>query len=222
MKKIFVVDDEKDLLQVIKSYLEKDNFAVTAFSDPESAMQAIDEDVDLWLLDIMLNSDISGYDIIRRINGKNPKPVIFMSARDQEFDRILGLELGSEDYITKPFSMREMVLRVKNVLKRSPENTEQEPESSVTKYGNYTIDEQKRTVMENDIKISLTSKEIDMVIFFLENKGASFKRDMLLNKIWGEDYYGSDRVVDDLIKRIRKKMPDLNIETIYGYGYRLL
>ena len=118
MKKIFVVDDEIDLLQVIKSYLEKENFSVTTFSDPETAIKSVDKDVDLWLLDIMLNSDISGYDIIRRINSKNPKPVIFMSARDQEFDRILGLELGSEDYITKPFSMREMVLRVKNVLKR--------------------------------------------------------------------------------------------------------
>lgn len=220
MKKIFVVDDEIDLLQVIKSYLEKENFEVTAFSDPESAIKSVDQDVDLWLLDIMLNSDISGYDIIRRINSKNPKPVIFMSARDQEFDRILGLELGSEDYITKPFSMREMVLRVKNVLKRAPEHTE--TESNLIEYGGYVIDEQKRTVTENGTKLSMTSKEIDMIIFFLGNKGTSFTRDVLLDKIWGDNYYGSDRVVDDLIKRIRKKMPDLNIETIYGYGYRLL
>ena len=98
----------------------------------------------------------------------------------------------------------------------------EETTSSLIEYACYIIDEEKRTVSENDKKIQLTSKEIDLVFFFLENKGVSFKRNTLLDKIWGENYYGSDRVVDDLIKRIRKKLPHFNIETIYGYGYRLL
>jgi len=217
LKKIFVVDDEIELLEVIKSYLENSNFSVTTFSDAQSALNAVSEDVDLWLLDIMLGTDISGYDIIREINAKNPKPAIFMSARDQEFDRILGLEMGSEDYITKPFSMREMVLRVNNVLKRS---SRAKPEDSIT-YGKYTINKDKRLVMEGKKKISFTSKELDLLIILLVNKGISFTREKLLNKVWGDDYFGSDRVVDDLVKRIRKKMPGINIETIYGYGYRL-
>lgn len=217
MQKIFVVDDEKDLLEVIKSYLEKENYSVKTFSDAKSALEAVEDDVDLWLLDIMLSSDISGYDIIQEINNKNPKPAIFMSARDKEFDRILGLEMGSEDYITKPFSMREMVLRVKNVLKRGSSIVKE----TVITYGSYRIDEKKRIVSEDDSKISLTSKELDILIYLLANKGVSFTRNRLLNKVWGNDYYGSDRVVDDLVKRIRKKMPHLNIETIYGYGYRL-
>jgi len=214
---IFVVDDEIELLEVIKSYLEKEAYKVTTFSDAKSALAAVDDDVDLWLLDIMLGAGASGYDIIREINSSNPKPVIFMSARDQEFDRILGLEMGSEDYITKPFSMREMILRVNNIIKRFAGSQG----DALVKYGRYEINEEKRLVTDGEIKISLTSKELDLVLTLLSNKGQSFTRDSLLNKIWGNDYYGSDRVVDDLVKRIRKKMPDLNIETIYGYGYRL-
>ncbi|MBN2878646.1 MAG: response regulator transcription factor [Clostridia bacterium] len=217
MYSIFVVDDEIELLEVIKSYLEKEEYKVTTFSDAKSALAAVDDDVDLWLLDIMLGAGASGYDIIRKINSSNPKPVIFMSARDQEFDRILGLEMGSEDYITKPFSMREMILRVNNIIKRYAGSQSE----ALIKYGRYEINEEKRLVTDGEIKISLTSKELDLVLTLLSNKGQSFTRDSLLNKIWGNDYYGSDRVVDDLVKRIRKKMPDLNIETIYGYGYRL-
>lgn len=216
MKRIFVVDDETELLGVIKSYLEKADFSVTTFSDAQSALKAVNDPVDLWLLDIMLGTDISGYDIIKEINAINPRPVIFMSARDQEFDRILGLEMGSEDYISKPFSMREMVLRVNNVLKRS---TFASAES--ISYGNYIINKEKRLVTEGDTRISLTSKELDLLILLITNKGASFTRESLLQEVWGDDYFGSDRVVDDLVKRIRKKMPKINIETIYGYGYRL-
>lgn len=215
MYKIFVVDDETDLVEVIKSYLEKENFQVDIFTDGQSALDAVDIGADLWLLDIMLGGDISGYDIIKKIKTQNPKPVIFMSARDKEFDRVMGLELGSDDYITKPFSMREMVLRVKNVLKRN------HIETKIFNLGKYTIDEQKRSITKGENQISLTSKELDLVLLLAANSGISFTRDKLLIKVWGEDYFGSDRVVDDLIKRIRKKMPGLNIETIYGYGYRL-
>jgi two-component system response regulator CssR len=166
----------------------------------------------------MLGGEISGYDIIKEIKDKRPVPVIFMSARNQELDRIMGLELGGDDYITKPFSMREMVLRVNNVIKRT---YNQKPTSTVV-YGEYVIDEHKRTIQKGEQKIQLTSKETDMVLYLVKNRNISFTRDKLLSEVWGQDYFGRDRVVDDLIKRIRKKMPGFNIETIYGYGYRLI
>ncbi|MCK5129390.1 MAG: response regulator transcription factor [Clostridiales bacterium] len=214
---IYVVDDEKDLLLLTQKYLEKEGYSVSSFSDGKSAMDAIGGDVHLWLLDIMLGGDVSGYDLIKSIKKHSNTPVIFMSARDQELDRIMGLELGSDDYITKPFSMREMVLRVGNVIKRVYTETA----NDTMQYAEYTIDIAKRSIEMGGEPIPLTSKEMDMVIFFVSNLDQSFTRDQLLNKIWGDDYFGSDRVVDDLIKRIRKKMPNFGIETIYGYGYRL-
>jgi two-component system response regulator CssR len=217
MYKIYILDDEKDLLMLTKRYLEKEGYIVKAFSDAHKAIDAVGEDVSLWLLDIMLDGDLSGYDVIKEINEKRPAPVIFMSARNQEIDRIMGLELGSDDYITKPFSMREMVLRVNNVIKRTYKEVMEEKIS----YGNYVIDKTKRTILNDGNEVLLTSKETDLVLYLINNIDTSFTRDKLLNKVWGNDYFGSDRVVDDLVKRIRKKMPGFNIETIYGYGYRL-
>lgn len=218
MKKIYVVDDETELLKIIEKYLKNENYAVTTFSTGERAMAHVGDTVHLWLLDIMLGGEISGYDLIRAIREKNTVPVVFMSARDQELDRILGLEMGSDDYITKPFSMRELVLRINNVIKR----TYVKKEVKVLQNNGYTIDLDKRTISKGKLAIPLTSKETDMVLIFVKNKGMSFTRDQLLNHVWGETYFGSDRVVDDLVKRIRKKLPGLNIETIYGLGYRLV
>ncbi|MBN2852531.1 MAG: response regulator transcription factor [Clostridia bacterium] len=217
MYSIYIVDDEKDLLSLMKKYLEKEGYSVKTFHNGETAIQAVSEPVHLWLLDIMLGGEINGYDIIKAIREKNQVPTIFVSARDQEFDRIIGLEMGSDDYITKPFSMRELLLRVNNVIKR----VYGKKESDIKYYADYMVDIKKRLILQNKTPVSLTSKETDMVLLFLNNKDISFTREQLLNKVWGEDYFGSDRVVDDLIKRIRKKMPGFNIETIYGYGYRL-
>lgn len=217
MHTIYIVDDEKDLLSLMKKYLEKEGYLVKTFSNGESAVKAVGETVHLWLLDIMLGGEINGYDLIKAIKEHNPVPTIFISARDQEFDRIIGLEMGSDDYITKPFSMREMLLRVNNVIKRVYGQTMNE----IKHYADYTVDVKKRTVLSGKTPVSLTSKETDMVLLFLNNIEISFTREQLLDKVWGEDYFGSDRVVDDLIKRVRKKMPGFNIETIYGYGYRL-
>ena len=217
MRTIYVVDDEKKLLNVIKKYLENEGYVVRTFTDARTALKHIESDADLWLLDIMLGDDLNGYDLIKEIKEKTSVPAIFMSARDKELDRVMGLEMGSDDYITKPFSMRELVLRINNIIKRVYD----EQGDHVTLYDEYSIDTKKRIVMQKGQSISLTSKEMDMVLHLLQNKNVSFTRDQLLNSVWGVDYYGSDRVVDDLIKRIRKKMPRFNIETIYGYGYRL-
>ena len=138
-----------------------------------------------------------------------------MSARDKEFDRIIGLEKGSDDYITKPFSPKELVLRVNNIMRRVYK------EDDRIEINGYEIDENQRSVFKGQEQIDLTTKEFDLLMLFVKNRGTAFLREQILEKVWDENYYGSDRVVDDTLRRLRKKMPDMNIQTIYGFGYRL-
>lgn|SRR5574344_952119 len=219
MYKICLVEDEKDLNNLITTYLERENYQVVSFYNGEDAIDYVGtEEVNLWILDIMLGDSISGYDIIKKIREvESNVPVIFTSARDQELDKIIGLELGSDDYITKPYSPRELMLRVKNILKR----VYNKPIDTTTING-YTIELEKRTVFEQDTEIVLTSLEYDLLLCFLKGKGRSFSRDDLLKMVWGDDYFGNDRVVDDLIRRLRHKMPNIKIITMYGYGYKLI
>jgi len=215
---IALVEDEKDLNNLIKTYLEKEGYNVISYINGQDAIKDIDLNIHLWILDIMLNDDVSGYDIIKKIRENNEiVPVIFTSARDQDLDKIIGLELGSDDYITKPYSPKELVLRVNNIIKRVYSK-----DLKKIVYENYTIDLDKRIEFSNDEEINLTTLEFDLLCMFLNNKNKSFSRDDILTNIWGEDYFGSDRVVDDLVRRLRRKMPNLNINTLYGYGYRLI
>ena len=217
MRTIVLVEDEKDLNSLIKAYLEKAGYQVISYLNGEDAIENTDIDAHLWILDIMLGGDISGYDILKKIRETNEEvPVIFTSARDKDLDKIIGLELGSDDYITKPYSPKELVLRVNNMIKRVYSK-----ESKKIVYGNYTIDLDKRSVSQGEVELTLTTLEFDLLYMFVTNKNKSFSRDDILNIIWGSDYFGNDRVVDDLVRRLRKKMPDININTIYGYGYRL-
>lgn len=214
---IVLVEDEIDLNNLIKTYLEKAGYNVISYYNGKDALKNINIKSHLWILDIMLPDEINGYDIIKKIRETNEMmPVIFTSARDKDLDKIIGLELGSDDYITKPYSPKELVLRVNNIIKRVYSN-----DLSKIKYNDYTIDIEKRTVSINDKELNLTTLEFDLLKMFITNKNKSFSRDDILNIIWGENYFGTDRVVDDLIRRLRRKMPDLNINTMYGYGYRL-
>ncbi len=218
MKKVIgIVEDEKDLNELVKRYLEKENYEVHSYLTYDDASpHTADDDVHLWILDIMLG-DKSGFDLIEEIRSHAPDvPVIFMSARDKEFDRIIGLEKGSDDYITKPFSPKELVLRVNNIMRR----TYRDDVQKIVVDG-YEIDEMQRTVSDGTNAIDLTTKEFDMLMLFVNNRGTAFPRNKILEKIWEENYYGSDRVVDDTLRRLRKKMPNLSIHTIYGFGYRL-
>lgn len=218
MKNIAIVEDEKDLNNLIKTYLEKEGYVVTSYYNGTDAIDNVDKDFHLWVLDIMLGDDVSGYDIIKKIREVNPDvPVIFTSARDKELDKIIGLELGSDDYITKPYSPKELVLRVNNIIRRVYTKEKQK-----ISYKDYIIDLDKRMAFLNDEDLNLTTLEFDLLYMFVNNRKKSFSRDDILNNIWGENYFGTDRVVDDLIRRLRKKMPLLDINTIYGYGYRLL
>lgn len=218
MYKICLVEDELDLSNLIKLYLEKEGYEVVQYTKGIDAINNINSSIDLWILDIMLEDDISGYDVLKKVKEYNQyAPVIFTSARDKDIDKIIGLELGSDDYLAKPFSTKELILRVNNLIKRIYKDKKDE----VVIYDEYKIDLNKRNVFLNDIEIKLTTLEFDLLSIFINNLGKVYSRDELLSLVWGEDYFGSDRATDDLVRRLRKKMPKLNINTVYGYGYRL-
>ncbi len=219
MPKLILVEDEEDLLKLIKKYFVLEKFECLTFDNAEDTLDYINDDVDIYILDIMLKGKMTGYDLLLKIKEKTPNtPVIFISARDKDIDKIKGLELGSDDYISKPFSIRELVLRVKAILRRSNKNN---VKINYNKYDNYIIDFEQKTVKENDSYIDLTVKEFALLEFYLKNLGKEISREEILLAIWGEDYFGSNRVVDDTNRRLRVKMPDLRIDSIYAYGYRL-
>lgn len=215
MYRINLVEDDANIRELLSTYLTKEGYLVSTYSNAKDAINAISSGIHLWILDIMLDEDDDGYKILKEIRNKYNTPVIFISAKDQEMDRINGLELGGDDYISKPFSPREVVLKINKLLSRVYKK------SSVYKYGDYIIDLQTRKVTKNEEEISLTIKEFDLLNILFKNLGNAIPRSFILTKIWEENYFGSDRVVDDLVRRLRTKLPDLDIETIYGYGYRL-
>ena len=214
--RINIIDDEKQLNDLVRTYLEKEGYYVYSFYTYDEALLHIEDDVHLWIVDVMLDKE-SGFELLNQIKAVKPDmPIVFMSARDQELDRIIGLEKGCDEYITKPFSPKEMVLRIQNILKRVYKNN-----PFLINIDGYVVDEVKRKVLENNEEIDLTTKEYDLLLFFLKNRSLAISREQILSKVWEEFYYGSDRVVDDTLRRLRKKMPNLNIKTIYGFGYRL-
>ncbi|MDR7319438.1 two-component system response regulator CssR [Brevibacillus nitrificans] len=224
---VYLVDDETNLLELLQSYLASAGFQVKAFSSGNDVLPFLDEaqQPHLWILDIMM-PDIDGYELLRLIREKSNVPIIFISARDQDVDKIIGLELGSDDYLAKPFLPRELVIRAKKLLQR----TYEKPGSAAAlpqtfqdwvNVGPYMISEKGRQVKENDELIDLTTKEFELIVYLLHNQGLALNREQILTSIWGEDYIGSDRAVDDLVKRIRKKMPKFPLETVYGFGYRM-
>ncbi len=214
--KVYLVEDDENLNLVLTSYLEREGWEITSFLNGLDAEEHINTPPDLWILDIML-PDIDGYELIKKIKSSTPDvPVIFISARDEDIDRVVGLELGSDDYLAKPFLPRELVIRSKNLLERYNKIS-----SNVIKVGPYNINTGSRIVSKDEMPIDLTTREYDILIYFTNNIGLALSREQILNHIWGRNYFGSDRVVDDLVRRLRKKMPELDLETVYGYGYRV-
>ena len=222
MKKVIgIVEDEKDLNELVKQYLQKEGYDVRSYlTYDEAAIHTADDDVHLWILDIMLG-DKSGFDLIEDIRQHDANvPVIFMSARDKEFDRIIGLEKGSDDYITKPFSPKELVLRVNNIIRR----TYKDADTRMIVDG-YEIDEDQRTVTDHGRQVDLTTKEFDLLTFLAENPNHVFSKDELFRRIWNMDSVGDIATVTVHIKKIREKIEfDTShpqyIETIWGVGYR--
>jgi two-component system response regulator CssR len=217
MKRIFLVEDEKSLKNLLASYLTDAKYDVTTFENGLDAKNAIEEKPDLWVLDIMLPG-MDGYSLIKEIKSSTPKvPVIFMSARSAELDRVIGLEMGSDDYLPKPFLPRELVLRVNRFL--SIEQKKQD--EIVVSLGQCTFHRPKRIIISGCEEIPLTVREYDILEFLINNQGKAISRTELIDVIWGTDYFGSERVVDDTLRRLRKKIPELPLETVYGFGYIL-
>lgn len=201
MYKIFLVEDEKNLNQILSSYLLKEGWEVRAFTDGRSAMLSIKEHPHLWILDIML-PDIDGFELLRRIKEETPTiPIIFISARDADVDRILGLEMGSDDYLAKPFLPRELVIRTQRVLERVYPKANNE---ALLNLPPYRLDKNRREIRSHQAAIELTSKEYDLVLLFANHKGQALSREQIINNVWGEHDVVTDRSVDDLVRRLRK------------------
>ncbi|EKS4343488.1 response regulator transcription factor [Clostridium botulinum] len=220
-RKVYLVEDEKSLNILLEKYLQREGYEVTTFFNGSSAIEKIKDVPDLWILDIML-PDIDGYQIIKAVkeNNKNT-PVIFMSARNEELDRVVGLELGSDDYLSKPFLPRELIIRTNKLMERIYGKSNDSMDI-ITNIGEYKISKRQRAVFFGEKEIQLTNKEFELLNFFVENRNNVISREQILISIWGEDYFGSDRVIDDTIRRLRKKMDKLDLETVYGYGYKLV
>lgn len=217
--RVFLVEDDRNLNTVLTSYLQNEGWQVCSFMTGAAAKAAIKQSPHLWILDIML-PDSDGYQLLREIKENAPLvPTIFISARDADIDRIIGLEMGSDDYLPKPFLPRELVIRARKLLERV---YGMRSKPLLLQVKNYTIDEAGRRAYAGYQELDLTAKEFDLLVSLVRNLGQTLSRNQLLDRVWGSDYFGSDRVVDDLVRRLRKKMPDLHIETLYGYGYRLV
>ena len=211
---ISILEDEAVLNNLITKYLQKEGYSVRSYLRGEDAIQGLDQPTDLWVIDIML-PDIDGFTVFREVQQKNPNSyVIFISARNQDIDRLAGLELGGDDYISKPFLVRELVIRIQRLLNGT------RPKSEV-QVGPYSIQMEKHLVRCGAGQINLTVKEYDLLLYLAANRGHVLKRGDILNAVWGYTFYGSDRVVDDTIRRLRKKLPQIEISTLYGLGYCL-
>ncbi|MGY4690495.1 response regulator transcription factor [Salibacterium sp. K-3] len=220
---VYLVEDEANLSEVLKAYMEKEGWEVTVFDNGADALEAVKEPPHLWVLDIMLPGT-DGYQILKGIREEEGDvPVIFISARDQDLDRVLGLEMGSDDYLAKPFLPQELLIRAKKLLSRVYGSNAQE--SRRIELNDYLIDPEARTITDQkhpEEPVDLTTKEMDLVLLLTEDVGSALSRETIIENVWGENYVGSERAVDDVVRRVRKKMPRIHLETLYGYGYRIL
>lgn len=225
-KKILVVDDEKPITDIIKFNLNKEGFdVITAFDGEEALTKTEEESPDLILLDLMLPK-IDGLEVARQIRKSKNTPIIIISAKDDEIDKILGLEMGADDYVTKPFSNRELVARVKANLRRSDILPEKTDKTSKIKIGNLEIDTNAYTVKKNNKTIELTNREYELLVYLARHVGQVMTREHLLQKIWDYDYFGDGRTVDVTIRRLREKVEDIPsnpsfLITKRGIGYYL-
>ncbi len=219
MQRILVVDDEKMIRNVIKEYAEFDGFEVT---EAEDGMEAVEicrkEDFDLIVMDIMMPR-LDGYSAIKEIRKTKQIPVIMLSARGEEYDKLFGFEIGIDDYVVKPFSPKELLARIKAVLKRS---AAKEQPMDIIRYEGLEINVTGREVSVDGKPVSLTPKEYDLLFYLVRNKGIALSREKLLEEVWGYDFFGDDRTVDTHIKMLRNSLGEYRkfIKTLRGMGYK--
>lgn len=224
-QKIMIVDDDNNIAELVSLYLVKECFETQIYNDGESALAAMDAyNPNLILLDLMLPG-IDGYQVCREIRGKSNTPIIMLSAKGEVFDKVLGLELGADDYMEKPFDSKELVARVKSVLRRykaAPEQVNEVPDKCV-EYPDLIINLTNYSVIYNGSNVDMPPKELELLYFLASSPNHVFTREQLLDQIWGYEYMGDTRTVDVHIKRLREKINDhesWKISTIWGIGYK--
>lgn len=222
MPKIFIADDDENICNLLKSQLQSDGYEVSAFFDGQSLLNSFfDASCDLIITDIMM-PEMNGYDLCREVRKNSNVPFIMISAKDEEIDRILGLELGSDDYISKPFSLREVSVKVRNMLRRTESKV---LASNVLTCKDIALDLEARTILLSGKDFPVTTKEYDLLEYLIKNKNRAFSREAIIEQVWGYDYFGDSRQVDHMIKRLRKKMLpyecEFKIETLWGFGYKV-
>ena len=223
MYKVLIADDNKQIVSILSEYCKKNNFTVSTVFDGEAALKEIEEnEFDIILLDVMMPKK-DGFDVCRQVRTFSNVPIIMITARGEDYEKIMGLEIGADDYIVKPFSPGEIIARINAILRRiTPKNDES---TKIFTFDNLEIDLNNFTVKINNEIISLTKKEIEILWTLATNQNKVFTRENLLDLIWGFDYFGESRTVDTHIKRLRAKLDNYkhekwNIKTIWGVGYK--
>ena len=220
---IVVIEDDHNISDLVAMYLRRDGFRVVQAGDAERGLAAIGrESPRLVIVDLGLPGELDGLAVCRRLAADTPPvPVLILSARDDEVDRILGLELGADDYVTKPFSARELVARVHAILRRTGTSVGSVA-PAVVGFGTVVVDTGRREVRRDDEVVPLATREFDLLAFLMDNQGLALSRQQLLDGVWGEGLYGDERTVDVHVRQLRKKLgPDLPLATVWGVGYRL-
>jgi two-component system OmpR family response regulator len=223
LKRILVVDDEPTLVATVKYNLEREGYSVTTAADGETALSyAREKRPDLVILDVMLPV-IDGFEVCRLLRRDVSVPILMLTAKTEEVDRVVGLEIGADDYVTKPFSMRELMARVRALLRRSKAETGEQPET--LSCGDVAIDLRRHEASRGGEVLSLKPKELELLAFFLRNCGRAFTREQLLDQIWGYDFVGGTRTVDVHVSWLRQKIEDepakpTRLITVRGTGYR--
>lgn len=224
-KKVLIIEDEKSISDIIKFNLEKEGFQVdTAFDGQAGLDQVATFDPDLILLDVMLPV-LDGFQVCKKVRETNAVPILMLTAKEEEVDKVLGLELGADDYITKPFGMRELIARIKTNIRRTDLMASvQDAPSNVKSFGNLAIDMNRYEVRKNEIALELTLREFELLKYLAERENKVFSREQLLEEVWGYEYYGDIRTVDVTVRRLREKLEDDSSDPKYimtkrGIGY---
>ena len=219
---ILVIEDELDIARLLRHYLDREGFRVETFSDGlQGLAQAVKQKPDLLILDLMLPG-MDGLEVCRKLRS-HPEtaqvPIMMLTAKGEESDKVIGLELGADDYLTKPFSPRELIARVRSLLRRTHPPTQ----GGVIRHGKITLDPVRHEVRVGNKEITLTAKEFGLLELLLKNRGRVLTRDVLLNQVWGYDYFGTTRTIDVHVRRLREKIPSLSdsLLTIKSLGYKI-
>jgi DNA-binding response OmpR family regulator len=216
---IIVIEDDPHIADLVNLYLRRDGFRVLLATDGEKGLALVQQE-DPWIviLDVGLPGRRDGFDVCREIRSRGTTPVLFLTARDDEVDRILGLELGADDYIVKPFSPRELVARVRAILRRTQDAPK---EQEIFTDGDLEVDLRRREARRAGVVVDLANREFDLLAFLVQNVGLALSRQQLLDGVWGADWYGDVRTVDVHVAQLRKKLGDsLPLATVWGIGYR--